>query len=121
MSLKLVPSVTPGRPIDKRITADYLATRNLKGEAFVPGIDIDLVDAINDALTDLNANIAAGATILSLTNTQRLALTPDHVVVVKVTNGPLLTYTPGIGWRDAFNNDPDALIPPGPPTDTGVY
>ncbi|THF70513.1 hypothetical protein E7T06_07350 [Deinococcus sp. Arct2-2] len=53
-----IPRPELGRPSDKRVTAEFLQARNLNGPAFDPTRDVDVLDAVEDALVDLHALVA---------------------------------------------------------------
>lgn len=53
-----LPRPQLGRPSDKRVTAEFLKSRNLSGPAFDPAQDIDLLDAIEEKLEEMLALVA---------------------------------------------------------------
>jgi hypothetical protein len=53
-----LPRPQLGRPSDKRVTAEFLRSHNLSGPAFDPAQDVDLLDAIEEKLEELQALVA---------------------------------------------------------------
>jgi lysophospholipase L1-like esterase len=100
MSFKLIPPITPGRPIDKRITAEYLAARNLRGDAFIPGTDIDLVDAFNDSLTSVYALVSYAEPTLGPALQQQLVLSQQSLADSAQARDMLTAIAGGIPYAN---------------------